>query len=354
MTGPWYSTVEEIKIVHNIEYSSLDASIYRLLGGGTLKAESLVERKFMSYYDTKHYSFPSMIMKSASYRLWLEADLLSVTALNGVSLIPSDSCFLEPAYGNVSGPPYRWIEVNKASSYFFGGGTTSQQAVSIEGLWGYTDATVPAGRLTTAITTTTETIIYVSDASYYTGIGIGNTILIGTEHMFVSSKDFIDSTVILNSDLTGDVGATGSTMDASDGSLLHKGEVIAIDSEEMLILGIIGNSIRVQRHYNDTLLADHDTGSTVFVPRKLTVQRNADGSTAATHLINATITAFQPPEDIKTLTMAYVIMAMMEEDSGYGKDVGAGSAARRYDGRSVKKMEADVISTYGIRRVGGI
>lgn len=70
--------------------------------------------------------------------LYLKEDLHSITQIlhgtNREEVLPPSSYFLYPEIG----PPYQWIEINQSSTIVFRWSTlTSQQAIQVDGVWGY-------------------------------------------------------------------------------------------------------------------------------------------------------------------------------------------------------------------------
>lgn len=352
----WYTTREKIKLVHNIEDPTKDAIIDRLIPYGSRKTEGYSHRIFKPYRDTKRYDWPSQFMRSSSYRLWLETDLISVNSLtfrplDDAVIVPDSSYRLKNSIGTLDGPPYRSLELIISDNFYFGGARTWQDAIEIDGLWGYGNDTQYVGTLVGGINTTIRYII-ITDSSVNTGIGIGDNLLIDNEQFFVSSKMNIDSTAVLQADLDDDVGPSGATVSVSDGTLFNVGEVIIIGTEKMFISDIVGNDLAVQRQYDGSRMDCHDAGVPIYVPRKLVVERNFAGSTATTHTNGTSIYKYKVPDDIETLCIGEVIAAMMEEDSGYGRQTGSGSSLRQYAGRSLTSLREDVTGDYYIRKIG--
>lgn len=113
-----------------------DAYIQTLLDAATAKIDALTGRRFSATSATRYYDVPR------SRRLWLDADLLTVTAItNGDgSTISSSEYVLEPAI-----PPYYAITLRKSASISWepdASGDT-EQVVAVVGTWGYS-ATPPA------------------------------------------------------------------------------------------------------------------------------------------------------------------------------------------------------------------
>ena len=66
---------------------------------------------------------------------------------------------------------------------------------------------------------------------------------------------------------SGNVGSTDTTFVVADASFLQVGDQIEIDSEEMLVTGVVPstNTLTVTRHYAGTTAAGHTDGGTVYL-----------------------------------------------------------------------------------------
>ncbi len=199
--------------------------------------------------------------------------------------------------------------------------------VDVTGIWGYTRDTTPAGALAEALDAT-ETGVDVTDSSL---VGIGDLILVDTEQMIVTAKTLLDTGVdFLSGGTTADKSDNAVTL---DGPGLKVGETILADSERMLIVDYNSATevATVKRVWDGSVLATHTTPS-VFAPRTLTVERDAVGTAAATHADATTITRNVPPGPIVDLCIAEAITTYSQESSGYGRTVGSGDNVREARG----------------------
>jgi hypothetical protein len=124
-----------------------------------------------------------------------------------------------------------------------------------------------------------------------------------------------------------------------------EGETIAVDSERMLVEDIAGNSLIVRRAYDGSTLAAHD-GSTIYVPRTLTVERGACGSTAATHLLTATVSRYLVPGPVATLATAEALNILISDSSGWARNPGEGVSSRPASGVGLPQLRKQVEDGY--------
>lgn len=277
---------------------------------------------------TRYFSWPTGDY-SPAWRIWLdENELITATTVTaGGVAIPSTDYFLEPVN---SGPPFTYIEIDLTSSASFTNSGTYQRAVTIVGTWGINNDQKPGGTLTAAISSTTATTADVSDSSL---VGVGSVMLVDSERMLVTGKSAIDSTQNLASSM--DELDSDRTVDVTDGTQFHVGELILIGSERMRIVDIAGNNLTVFRAYDGSALASHSASADVYVYRRLTVERGALGTTAATHLINSTVTTWEVPDLVEDLTRATAITTLEQEWSAYGARVYSDEAERDSSGTEV-------------------
>lgn len=307
---PWYATREDVqRALDGATTARTNAAIDRLIDAASRGIDDDCARRFYPVAATKYWQWPDVQM-GRSYRLWLDDnELLSVTsvATGGATLAPS-AFLLEP---NRSGPPYSRIEIDLGSgSAAFGGGSTFQQAIGITGVFGYTNATIPAGTLVGTISSSATTL-QVSDGSL---VGVGDTLLIGSEYMQVTDRRMVDS----GQAITGTVGAAANvvTLTVSNGAGFDVGEVLLLDSEQMLITDIAGNALTVKRAWNGTVLAAH-TSTEVWVSRTLLVTRATLGTTAAAHTSGVAVARHAPPSLVRQLAIATTMDALQQEGSAY-------------------------------------
>lgn len=322
----WYATREAVKAAVGIDGAKSDALIAAKIEAATADVERLMRpRIFIPETTTKYFDWPQR-SRGRSGSLYLDdLDLLAVTLLqtqaqdgSPVTIAPADY-YLEPA----NRPPFKRIDIDRASSAAFATGISAQRSIGVTGRWAFSEDTAAAGALAEAVDGS-ETELQVTDASL---IGVGDTLLIGTEALFVSEKGLLDTSADLNDTLTADL--KDQTVTVSDGTKVHQGEVIQLESEQMLVRSIAGNDLSVDRAYNGTTLAAHSTGINVYALRSLTVVRGVNGTTAAAHDTATTIRKYVVPADIVELCIAEAIAHLKQDQSGWTGQISGGEAGQQ-------------------------
>lgn len=275
---------------------------------------------------TRYFNWPQRF--SAAYRLWLdENELVSVTTLTaGGTVIAAADYFLEPVN---SGPPYTYIEIDLSSTASFQAGSTTQQAISVLGVFGINNDQKAAGTLAEALDAS-ETGVDVSDASL---VGVGSVLTVEAERMLVTGRSSLATGQTLVSGMN--ALKNDQVVDVADGTQLHVGETVLIDSERMKIVDIQGNNATVIRAYDGSTLAAHSLGAAVNAYRTLTVERGALGTTAATHSTSTAVTVWDVPPLVADLCKAEAITRLEQEWSAYGARVYSDEAERDSSGTEV-------------------
>lgn len=366
----WYSTLEAVKESVGVAGADRDAAIARALEAASSDIEQLLAgRRFIPETATKYYRWPPRAGRrflnpwsrsyawpfgeSAGWPLpygerdvlrFPDQDLLAVTTLqsqaqdSSPTTIPAADYFLEP---NDQGPPYDRIEIDLSSSSAFDAGATPQRSISVAGRWGYSEDTKAAGALAEALDDS-ETGVDVTDASL---IGVGDTLLIDSEAMFVSARPALTTGTTLSGNPTASM--SDVTIGVADGTAVHAGEVILVDSERMFVTDVAGNNLTVKRAYDATVLAAHSAGATVYAYRTLTVTRGVNGTTAATHSNGAAISKYAPPGDIVELCTAIAIAHLKQHESGWTGQIAGGEGAVNVRMVDLFYLRQRVVEKYG-------
>lgn len=304
------------------ETSRSHGQVDRALESASDDVEGLTHRRFYPQVATRKADWPDL-NGSRPWRLWLGTnELISVTTLTsgGVVIAPGD--YLLRRSDDLDEPPYTHIEINLDSNAAFGGGSTTQQDISVAGVFGYTAAERPAGALDGLIDSS-QTSVNVTDAA---AIGVGHVIRVEDERMLVADRLMVDT----GQNLAGDLGAlaSGTTVPVTDGTGYNVDEVILIGAERMLIIDIAGNNLVVKRGWDGSVLAAHTTGADIYAPRRLVVERGALGTTAASHGDGAAIARHTPPGLIRDLCVAEALAQMLQEPAGYARGGGVQDNSR--------------------------
>jgi hypothetical protein len=132
------------------------------------------------------------------------------------------------------------------------------------------------------------------------------------------------------------------------------GETILIDSERMLVTDVAGTVLTVVRAWDGTVPATHAGGADIYAPRTLTVERGALGTTAAAHNTATAITRHVVPGLVRNLTIAEAVTILLQEQSGYARQMGQGENARTV-GVGLEGLRQDCYRTFGRKaRIRGV
>jgi hypothetical protein len=93
------------------------------------------------------------------------------------------------------------------------------------------------------------------------------------------------------------------------------------------------------------VLASHTAGATISAPRLLTVLRGQLGTTAAGWSSSTAVSRHRPPSVIRDLAIAETVNRVLQETSGYAREVGEGDNARPAPGMSLADLwdEAETV-----------
>lgn len=321
-----YATREEVRrAVDNKLAAYNDRRIDRAIqSGADFIDKNLCHRKFYFEDTTKFWDWPNY-QYAYPWRVWFDADELADVTVNppvvisGGVLIPNSAIFWgDPNYPNA---PYRYMELDRSQSYSFGNGPTPQREISIQGTFGHDINTAEAGTVAADIGED-DTTITVSEGDTP---GVGDMIIIDSERMICVDSTFTDS--------GGQLASGGTTALPSDNLLTFTdfeptaGEVIMVDQEWMLVQGVYGSNVVVQRAWSGSILKTHSASAEVWARRLLTVLRGQLGTTAATHDSGTVININAPPGLVKQLNVAEAIVALTNEPGAFAQGAATNSGA---------------------------
>lgn len=314
---PWYATREEVQqAVDFKETARTGAAVDRAIAAASRDVDLLCHLRFYPEQATRRFDWPA---GARPWRIWLDdSRLISLTSLTsgGTTIDPGD-VLLEP---NRTGPPYSRIELNTGTGAAFTGGDTSQQNITVTGLWaGAPIVESPAGALDGGITSSQTTIATTAAPD----IGVGSLLRIGTERLTVTGRRMASTFVDLAADLPANAAAVTIT-GVSAG--FEPGEVILVDSERMLIVDQAPTSLTVKRAHDGSTLAAHTAGASINALRTLIVRRGVLGSTAAAHDTGTVVERWEPHPLVRQLTVAQALYALYGERSGWTQS-GTGSSS---------------------------
>lgn len=346
----WYASREQVKRAGGITVS-LNAMVDRIIEAVSRDIDRRTRRRFIPITETRTYRWSQP--NGRSNVLLLDADLLAVTTLQAKAqdttptTIASTDYFLEP--DNFT--PYDRIEIDLSSSAAFESGDTSQRSISVAGRWGYSEDTVTAGTVASGLASdAAATSMVGSDGSL---VDVGDTLLIGTEQLFVSERANAQvATQLLDGALTASMANVAVTVDT--GTLFFAGEMILVESERMYIESISGNVLTVIRAFDGSTLASHADNTAVHAFRTYTVVRGVNGTTAAVHADTTAVTKYVPPQDVRRLAIAEALAGYHQEKSGYGRTIGTGEAQVEFTGKALDSLRRYVVDHYQRLRIATV
>jgi hypothetical protein len=331
--------------------------------------EGHLHRLFYPWDGVKWFDFPNYSY-AQPWELFLDRnDVLCLTNFSsGGVAIPLNTCFLRPA-NKRPGFPWTKIELDRSTSSTFGGNSqTPQNAIEAQATWGFTADADPAGNLAAAVTSTTQAAITVTNAAL---MGVGDLLIIGYgrgeapypedtlghaglvqpyigERVLVSDRSVADTGMAQ----AGEGCTTVSTADnllqwTGDGSPPNQGEVLLLDSEQMLVQMVVNSVATVERAWNGTVLQAHQSGAEIYAYRSLTVQRGFLGTTATTWTDGTAVYRHRVPQLIRDLAIGESVNTILQETAGYSRMVGSGDAARPASGMALADLWQECRTEYG-------
>lgn len=324
---------EDIMSALDVKPSAFMArQIDRAALAGSRMVDGFCHRSFAPVVATRTFDYPGP--RATSRRIYFDQyDLISTTAVtsDGVSFTQDTDYYLRPDNG--SNEPFTFIELNRDSSRSFAGGP--QRAVSIAGLWGYSNVEVQPTTLVGAVASTSATTLTVTAPAG----DVGSLIRVDSERMLITEKAWTASPATTSALLAS---ASSNTITTTDSELFTPFERLLIDGERLEVLDIAGDVITVRRAVDGTTLAAHGNGTAIYWQHSLSVLRGAAGTTAATHSSAAPVYRWVPPSPISALARAYALDTFLQENAGYARTSGQGENERPVYGRAIKQLEERV------------
>ena len=310
---------------------------------GARDLEGELHRRFYPTTATR-YPDPRWV---AGNTLWvddIDHEIIALTSLtvDGTALVEGVDYYLDP---DRAGPPYTAIRLIRESSAAW---TTLQRGIVNVGTFGGSSGSSPAGTITADITTTTATQMLVSDSSE---VGVRDMILIGSEQVAVTEKEFVDSGQTVTAAVAASMAAV--TVAVSDGTAFHVGEQLLIGAERMVVDAVSGDDLTVRRAAGGSVLAAHDTPDVVWVPRLCTIVRAVAGTTAAVHVAADALVRNRAPSLVSETNLALAVGYLEQGKSAYARTIGSGDNARPAPGSGLAAVLERAYVRYGRRgRIG--
>lgn len=188
-----------------------------------------------------------------------------------------------------------------------------RNGVQIDGTWGLYDRSGLIGATVQDATgqDDSQTTLKVSDGGK---VSPGMVLLIGSEQEAVTGWEAPTAAVTT---LNGAVTASDEVITVANGALINIGEILRADFEQMKVRDKRTHQLSVIRNWNGTGKVAHLTAAAVDVYRTVTVERNVNGTTAATHALNTAISRYFVPDDILYLTKEIATLSANKALGGY-------------------------------------
>lgn len=344
-SGITYASVDDVKSALDVaETARADDQIRRTLQSATDSVEALLGRRFVPETRTQSFKWPQPLgVTSMPHTIWLDRhEVVSVASVTSGGQTITD-LFLEPQ----DGPPYTRIELDADSGAAFVRASAGQRSITVAGDYGYSDDSTQITTLDGALTDIAATVDLAAGAS---DIGVGDMIIVGTERMAVTAKNFVawDDPVTLSAAVAA-ASAPFVDVSAGGGALHSPGDVILVDAERMLVVDVNADRLAVKRAWDGSTLAAHALAAPVLCMRRLTCTRGIMGSTAAAHDDGAAVYKHIIPPMVSALTIAEAMAMLLQERSGYGRTLGSGEAESEVRGIGLADLRRKTTAAYGRR-----
>jgi len=370
ISRPCYANRYDVQRAPDFKNGLVDNQrVDRALASVADRIEGQLHRVFYPRDTTYRFDWPNY-QYAYPWRLWLDQwDLQVCTDVESPqgTVLPLNAFYGYPL-NRKPGFPLRQIQINRASSTFWGPGATPQASIWITGTWGFTVDNDPAGTLAANVSSAAATSITVSDGSQ---AGPGDVVILNPGQSaapFPTTPDSLSlggtgaltgERVIVQDSSAAAVsltisGAGCTTASEADNQLtttgagtLNVGETLIIDSERMLVTQIVSGVATVVRGWDGSVLATHSTGATINALRTWTVLRGQLGTTAATYTAGQSIARHRPPQLIRDLSIAEAVNQVLQETSGYARTVGSPDMAAPAPGVALADLWDEAMTTFG-------
>lgn len=340
--GVCFATREDVqKALDASETWRSNQQIDRQLEAESRNIEGALNRSFAPVLDTRYFAWPSGV-PSPSWKLWLdENEVISldlVTTADGATTLDPSSYFLEPAN---SGPPYNRLEMNLSGQATFDVGSTPQRNIALHGLFGFTDRSQLVGT-TVGTITVDDDLVTIADGIL---AGVGSLLRCDSERVVTRERYFVSTTDTLGGNIDDSMSTT--TVPYAGAVAIYPGELIYIDSEQMLVQSVVGSNLVVRRRWAGTVLASHTSGALIYAGRQFKVERGALGTSAAVHADGSTWTTWLVPGSVRELCIAETLNVFEQERSGYARTVGSGDYVRNAMGAGIADIRMRTMRAVG-------
>jgi hypothetical protein len=294
-------------------YSDLEALGFEDEAGALAKiraASEWIERRLGSFIPITE---AKSLDGDGTVHLFLPVPLLSISAITnaGTSLETTDY-ILYPQDRHWTDGPYTRLTVDPDAANL-SVWKSERDAISITGSWGKSSITVATGA------TVQDDPLAAGGATLTVDdggkISVGMTLLIESEQVLVTgfSGTGTDSGKNNNGAIT--AAATTITMEASHGIL--EGEIIRIGDEKMYVSKVYTNDLIVKRGWDGSKRSAHNDAQNVYRMLTFSIERGANGTTAAAHIQTTAISRYIPPFPVNYLARQVSTLMIKKAESGY-------------------------------------
>jgi hypothetical protein len=344
----------------------------RAIETASVNIDRQLHRQFVPNDATVYFDWPNQGGSGGGqyaypWRLWFDQhDCVVLTSfVTGGVTITLDKVFLEPVNNPVGGRNfYEYLELDRSSTAAFGGNaTTPQHSIVLTGTWGYGADADQVATLSGNVLSTDTTITVSNCAQTGAGdlliLGYGRSAApypssagyAGALQPYTGERILVTAVAAATTGLTQNTG--GETVSDADQSLtwtgsgaLNVGEVLTLDSEQMLVEQIVGSVATVRRAWNGTTLDTH-SAATIYANRLLTVTRAMYGTAAAAASNGAAVYKHRVPSLIRDLAVAEAVNQVLQEGSGYARTIGSGADAHPAPGADLASKWEEAMVAHG-------
>lgn len=349
VTRPCYVTRERVKQAADIKLTARnDWQVDQAIEAASDGIDGFLHRQFYTVLATRFVDWPNF-QGTYPWKVYLDqAELADVTGTVPVVTTGGSSPQTIPAGNLIFGPynyspPFTTMQIDRSTNSAFGVGNTPQKDIHITGLFGYQDVFAPAGALAAAMSDTTGTVAQVTNGAL---VGVGDVFMVDTERMLVTDKAALSTGQTQQGSGVSTASKADQLLAVTDGTKFAPQETVVLDAERMLIVDVLGNNLSVIRAWDGTTLATH-SGATVYALRKLTVTRGANGSTAATHLINAAAQVAVVPAMVRELALGEALVDIQQQLGAYAQTQGEGASAITKIGQGLPDLRVRCMARHG-------
>lgn len=269
--------------------------------------------------------------------------LLSISTISndGVSLETTDYIYY-PNDRHWEDGPYTRLTVDPDAANL-SVWKAERDAIEIAGTWGKYSETVATGAIVKDDPLTKlATTLLVDDAGK---ISAGMLLLIEDEQVLVMGFSGTGTDSGKNNDGAIAVDATTITMEAAHTILA--GEVIRIGDEKMYVSEVYSNDLVVKRAWAGSPRDAHNTAQDVYRYRTFSIERGANGTTAAVHIQDKPISRYRPPFLVNYLARQISTLMIKKAETGYaGKTASIEAGEIFYHNEFPKSVYKDIQKAY--------